>query len=787
MDIRNCFPKKRKQVAHAENTSPGMLEIIDFLDIKNTYRAALTSCHSREPFLVMTNSIMNNALSSFRLSKNQHDTICIKVHTQIKEVRNLYAWVRDTPYGCLLGDRELCRKLVSCCAHVFCKPLDELTIYAELMFSRMTEKLDPDDLTKSLFGTPYRKHLSIAKVLSFWELTNRPKCSEDEVFATAFLMLLTENFQVNLTWANSWKGHRNELWVEDMAWILQKDFKLVLSDTYRLYAPIREWLARCRAKPDWLFLKTKQIDDSVYLEDWYQIETDLVSVVSDYITDAKRPDEKESVYVHPKSMEDCCICMEKLQYREAKRLQCAHVFHLGCITDWYATSQTCPLCRAIQKLNSASSLGDWDEWLSGEAHSRWNTQQKEAMRNAVRNKCTVVTGAGGTGKTEIATVLGRFAISNIDDEEYVQRSVFIAPTGKAAVTLQNRLRSDGLDKHFQIRTIHSWIYKSHYKPQPSKVIPFLFVDESSMINLWLMWHLLQCALTNGVQRIVFFGDPLQLPPVENHGTLLHALVSWRGCGLVYELTHNYRAQEAPAMIELMAYLRQSMLVPRKLDEQRFKNKPMLDIHTVSTQELFPCLLSVLKTFDPKKTRVLCAVKDPLLLTDSDIPEQNQRSLVQIHQYFNHQPMRTSHSRFLPGDIVMSTMNITNEKDDSILVCNGSEGEALGRGCFKFDDYTIQDGGKNDKERNLIKTMMRGTMSTVHKFQGSEMDTIIAVFNGRNHKHYTMELLYTACSRARKRLVCIFEKQTAAFYFDQEPRRVVRNHQFNKALREKATH
>lgn len=40
----------------------------------------------------------------------------------------------------------------------------------------------------------------------------------------------------------------------------------------------------------------------------------------------------------------CSICLENVV--NAKRLQCGHEFHRGCIDQWLATHTTCPNCRA---------------------------------------------------------------------------------------------------------------------------------------------------------------------------------------------------------------------------------------------------------------------------------------------------------------------------------------------------------------------------------------------------------------------------------------------------------
>lgn len=43
-------------------------------------------------------------------------------------------------------------------------------------------------------------------------------------------------------------------------------------------------------------------------------------------------------------MIDCSICLERLCYDE-RRLECGHMFHNRCISEWFNRNATCPLCR----------------------------------------------------------------------------------------------------------------------------------------------------------------------------------------------------------------------------------------------------------------------------------------------------------------------------------------------------------------------------------------------------------------------------------------------------------
>ena len=47
----------------------------------------------------------------------------------------------------------------------------------------------------------------------------------------------------------------------------------------------------------------------------------------------------------------CPICFELVQ-RNVKKLSCNHIFHEECITRWYVTTDSCPVCRVGQGKDS---------------------------------------------------------------------------------------------------------------------------------------------------------------------------------------------------------------------------------------------------------------------------------------------------------------------------------------------------------------------------------------------------------------------------------------------------
>ncbi len=134
-------------------------------------------------------------------------------------------------------------------------------------------------------------------------------------------------------------------------------------------------------------------------------------------------------------------------------------------------------------------------------------QQKNAVKEAVRNGLLIVTGGPGTGKTTtINTIIRYFEMEGMD--------IFLAaPTGRAA---KRMTETTG----FEARTIHRMLElsggpegnggfeRNEQNPLETDVI---IIDEMSMVDISLMYALLK-AIVAGT-RLILVGDVNQLPSV----------------------------------------------------------------------------------------------------------------------------------------------------------------------------------------------------------------------------------------------------------------------------------
>lgn len=154
------------------------------------------------------------------------------------------------------------------------------------------------------------------------------------------------------------------------------------------------------------------------------------------------------------------------------------------------------------------------------------SEQQYAILTSVHQPWTWITGGPGTGKTSIIVSILRLAV-----RLGVNRIALAAPTGKAANRmaesidgqLRNLRQPDAVDRQLlddfpTPQTIHRLLgyvhqsgrYQHHeHNPIDAKLV---IIDEASMIDLFLMEHLLRAI--DHKTHIVFLGDADQLPSVD---------------------------------------------------------------------------------------------------------------------------------------------------------------------------------------------------------------------------------------------------------------------------------
>ena len=153
------------------------------------------------------------------------------------------------------------------------------------------------------------------------------------------------------------------------------------------------------------------------------------------------------------------------------------------------------------------------EALKAEEWSMPNFKLEQEQVDAVKmlyNPIMCITGPAGSGKTTTAEAILFSMDSLIGIKE--DNIMFCAPTGKAASRLKEVVKKPTrtINSLFGIGNESYELYDDSDIKKKSE-IKVLVVDESSMINLELMYNMLRKISDN--TRIIFMGDKEQLPPI----------------------------------------------------------------------------------------------------------------------------------------------------------------------------------------------------------------------------------------------------------------------------------
>lgn len=151
--------------------------------------------------------------------------------------------------------------------------------------------------------------------------------------------------------------------------------------------------------------------------------------------------------------------------------------------------------------------------------------QIEVCKKVFTEPICIISGAAGTGKTTIIKALIN-AIENVHGSSTPFQ--LLAPTGKAAVRIREKTGK-------QASTIHSFLaqrgwlndnltFKRDGGAKEEGITTYI-IDESSMLDLSLVATLFRAINWATVQRLIFIGDPNQLPPI-GRGHVFADIIEW---------------------------------------------------------------------------------------------------------------------------------------------------------------------------------------------------------------------------------------------------------------------
>jgi len=443
--------------------------------------------------------------------------------------------------------------------------------------------------------------------------------------------------------------------------------------------------------------------------------------------------------------------------------------------------------------------------LFPDSNSQEMNWQKIAAAIACLKHFSVITGGPGTGKTFTVTKVLALLLEQASGREL--QVYLAAPTGKAAARLKetveqakNQMNCDGNIKSSipsEVFTIHRMLkpimgspYFRHNRENPL-MADVVVVDEASMVDLALMAKLFEAVPES--KRLILIGDKDQLASVEAGSVLgdicdrdvMHGF-SAPFQKRIKELTGEDladRVQTADAksgLQDAIVVLQKSyrfavgsgigdlsLAVNRADTEKAFqlladKNDKSITWQALKADEgLFENLSrqivsgyqSYLKAGDPaaalqrlQRFKILCAVNiGPLgvhainQLTEQVLRKQNliPSDPITENPWYAGRPVLITRNHYplglFNGDIGVTLPDTEGDDNQLAVFFAGDHGEVR-----RFQPYQLP-------EHTTVYAM------TVHKSQGSEFDEVLFILPDRDFPILTRELIYTALTRARKKI------------------------------------
>jgi len=402
---------------------------------------------------------------------------------------------------------------------------------------------------------------------------------------------------------------------------------------------------------------------------------------------------------------------------------------------------------------------------------RSDSPQRRAAQNALRHRVSLLCGGPGTGKTTtVAAIVALLVEGRLRETATAPGVMLLAPTGKSAARLGEAVRGaksrieashEVLDLiPEQATTIHralgmqrtGMLFRRNANlPLEANVV---VVDEASMIDLVLMRQLLDATPRGATLLIV--GDPDQLTSVEA-GSVLRDLVTasaqtgW--CDRVTHLTKTYRYDDEQPLGQLVGAIRSG---DGSSVDALLRRDDTEDVVWIPPERLQSELdhasahwAKVLGTTDPAEHFDLRSRY--VMLSPFRKGRIGTRQLGEAIRDRLHGPK---------GGTPSVTPIIIEANSHELRVYNGDFAMLVDVEPRTATVQSDTDGFREIAEARLPQFSDAFALS-VHKAQGSEFDEVLIVLPEEDAPLLTRELLYTAVSRARKRVRLVGPKQVVA--------------------------
>ena len=382
---------------------------------------------------------------------------------------------------------------------------------------------------------------------------------------------------------------------------------------------------------------------------------------------------------------------------------------------------------------------------------RFEQKQREAIMTAVQKGLLVLTGGPGTGKT--TTLNGILELY----EKQKLRVLLAAPTGRAAKRMSEVTGREAKTLHRLLEVVFGENDRQSFSRNAENPLEAdaVIIDELSMVDVQLFWGLLD-ALPLGC-RLVMVGDSDQLPPV-GAGNVLHDIIE-TGLLPVVSLTEVFRqAMESLIVTNAHRIVKGEYPVLDEKEKDFFFLQRDNVISAASTVvDLYTKRLPKAYGYNP--------INDIQIICPSRKGETGTVNLNRALQQIINPPSKDKDELESAGRILREGDKVMQIKNNYDIVW--TKGRQTGEGVFNGDIGVIQTVNHNNHfmkiqfdDRTALypfenaKELEHAYAVTVHKSQGCEFETVIMPASAVVPQLCYRNLLYTAVTRAKNRMIVV---------------------------------
>ena len=365
--------------------------------------------------------------------------------------------------------------------------------------------------------------------------------------------------------------------------------------------------------------------------------------------------------------------------------------------------------------------------------SKLSEEQQNAVQGVVTHKISVLTGGPGTGKTTtLRAILDVCDTMNITYE-------MAAPTGAAAKRMSHSTGRNAATIHRML----GWNPEENtfaHTPEYHLPTDMIIIDEASMLDLWLLHHLLRAVSENC--RLLFVGDVNQLPSVGS-GNVLKDIIGSEVVN-VNNLTTIFRQSEDSVIVTNARAINMG-----QMPDLNNRSKDFF-MFAVADQQVSDMVADIVANRIPDKFGY--APDDIQVLSakykgTGGVNEVNSRLQQQLTG--SNWSVRLKQGLIQVGDRVIQTKN---NYDHNVM--NGEVGQVI---FINKQDKTITinfEGNRVVYPYNKMWMVKLAYAITTHRSQGNEFPVVVIPITSNMGHMLQRNLLYTAITRAKEMIVLV---------------------------------